>query len=329
MNKINCGWGDPYFLLDILSKQAIPLSVNLKDCTYAPDAGDSDLLLKIKDITKKLTGHEYKYFIITNGATQAINTIMRVWEEKHNVQIVLTSKFGFPYYPMMIEKSKLSHNKVDFKTYNRSSQERCFNHMSIIDSPSNPLGEQYFKQDNDGLNGYLLTVWDAVYHNPIYNACPIIQPPHDVYVGSFSKLLGLTGARIGWIATDNSFDYQLFLKESLYETATVSKISQQTINQILSTMDLDDFMKVGKTRLDLNRHTLHKLSGLIGSDVQEKGMFYLFQADKKMFKLFDKAGIIYVKLSDEDKQYIRLNIGQTAEVLTDAVKAVLKTDRRK
>ena len=332
MEKLNLGWGDPYFLLEILNKMYRPSfgsTLAIQNCTYAPDIGEDLLVNQVKEITKHLTGESYKHILITNGATQALNTIMRSWEDRYDIQRVFTSQLGYPYYPMMVRKSHLSHCKVDLATYKRTSQDRGISDMLIVDSPPNPLGEQFFS-NNDTIMGDkgIYIAWDAVYHNPIYNACPAIKPRHDVFVGSFSKLLGLTGARVGWIATNSDSDFRDFTPEALYENATVSKPSQKLIMDILSEVDLQTFMKFGKNSLDQNRQILHKISGLLGSDVQEKGMFYCAEVDNKMFDLFYKANIHFIQFELEGKKFIRLNIGQTSDILTKAVKAINKIDGR-
>ena len=321
--KLDLSWGNPYFLLEILQNIYTPKTggiLPIGDLTYADDIGEERLLKYIENITKITTGQTYKHYIITNGATQAINTVMRVWSKERNLKNVVTSKLGYPYYSGMIRKhEKLSHKKTNLNTYDSDSNKDII----LIDSPSNPLGEQL----NRTYEGNVL--WDNVYHNTIYNACPAIQPKHNVSVGSFSKLLGLTGARVGWIATNNHFDFQEFAVDALYENATVSKISQHLIINILDSIDLNQFMGLGKNSLDQNRMGLQKLAHITGVDVQEKGMFYCFEADGKLFDLFDRANITYVRLNDGNNDLIRLNIGQTNDILKKAVKAVLKADRIK
>ena len=48
-----------------------------------------------------------------------------------------------------------------------------------------------------------------------------------------------------------------------------------------------------------------------------------------MFKLFDSANIEYKKFNIEEKQFIRLNIGQTHGIINQAVKNILKKDKIK
>lgn len=329
LNKetLDLSWGNPLFLLELLDRmyKSHKLSIPIKELAYSPDIGEVDLLKQVKNITEKTTGNYYKYYLITNGATQAINTIMRVWGRYNKIENVVTAPLGYPYYDQMIYKNNLRRVAVDLNKYTCDSHE-----MVLIDSPSNPLGNQYSVTPDKWLRsdgGY--TIFDGVYHNLIYNACPAIQPPHDVYVGSFSKLLGLTGARVGWLATNNQRYFDGFASDSLYENATVSKVSQRLVTNILENVNLDEFMRLGKNSLDQNRQILQKLSPLLGTDVPDKGMFYCAQVDQKMLELFDRANVKYITLALENKILVRLNIGQTSDILNKAVQSVLKADRRK
>ena len=56
-------------------------------------------------------------------------------------------------------------------------------------------------------------------------------------------------------------------------------------------------------------------------------MFYCAQADKKLFELFDKAKVKYVKMRSEDREYIRLNLGQTRDTILRAVTRINKIDK--
>lgn len=331
LDNFDLGWGDPHFLLNLLSSQygfltsgvTIP---EIKLLTYSPDEGEEELLELVKLITEKLTHRQYSYYCITNGATQAINSAMRVLAKSRGVTTAVTSHFGYPYYTQMIERHPmLWRKKVDLTQYKGNTEDELY----IIDSPSNPFGEQLHYGPARMWAGNN-TIWDAVYHNDIYNAILRTQPGHDIYVNSFSKLLGLTGVRVGWFATNDRQLYDLMSKDSLYENATVSKVSQELVIDILNRVDLDNFMRLGRSSLNANRQVLQEnLSSLLGTDVQERGMFYCAEVDDKMFDLFDRANVTYVKLNKGDTQMIRLNIGQTHDILTKAVKSVLNADRRK
>ena len=323
MKKIDLGWGNPYFLLSELSKSYKPSVGSDLDpflMSYASDAGEPELIKKVDEITKYLNGSGYKYYVITNGATQALNSCIRVLSRMANTDQLNMDYLGYPFMDGIIDKTKMCRVNVDFDSERASIGS---NHVAIVDSPSNPLGKQY--------GGYInpYTVWDAVYHNPIYGAEMNKKPDHTVYINSFSKLIGTTGLRVGWVGTDNPTIYDKLVNDTLMENATVSKLSQYKILDILKVINLDLFIKNGKSLLEANKENLNKLNKIMGVDVPEVGMFYCAKADHQLFDLFDKAGITYVKLKYKNDEMIRLNIGQTYGIIKQAVKNVKKIDGRK
>ena len=320
--EFDLGWGNPYFLLDILKNiynriDGIP---DFGDMSYAPDQGISELIEMTKVVIKKTTGLEYKHILITNGATGGINCCLRYFKKKYDINTILTQKYGYPFYEEMISKAGFVRNKRSFNNIHQlfltSSNISC---IRLIDSPSNPQG-------NQTSNGNELdTIWDAVYHNRIYNACPIIIPKHRVMVGSYSKLLGITGARIGFVATNNDLDFQNLIRENLMENATISVPGQKLVVNILKNVNLDDFMNFGKKSLDYNREEVSRVEYLFDNQpIQKVGMFYSANVDKKALQILNKCGIKYVAL---DEDFIRLSLGQTNEITRNAVKTILKQDK--
>ncbi len=314
--KYDFGWGNPYFLLEILEKK-YPTSigrVDIANMSYAPDIGLPALVDYTKKVIYKTTGIEYQNVFITNGATQAINSILKYYK-KTGYETVCTTKYGYPFYQDMI-------NNTGLERYNKLfTPKKYTKHLYLIDSPSNPEGEQ--ASGMYSLNDPV--IWDAVYHNNIYTKDLNTYPRHDVMVGSYSKLLGLTGVRIGYVATKCPIIHKILADISLKDIATVSIPSQKLIVDILTKIDLEDFMFLGKTALDCNREQFQKIEYIFdGQPVQEVGMFYCAHADKKAFQLLEKCGINYVTL---DESYIRLSLGQKLNLTREAMRVILKEDR--
>lgn len=313
--EYNFAWGNPYFLLEILDRQYTQSLVlnDIKSMAYGPDEGLEETIDAVRYTIKKTMGLEYKHILITNGATQGINTILRCLA-KNGAKHVLTGKYGYPYYGNMIEKAGLNRIKGLDSTFPATTT------IKLIDSPCNPFGEQV--RGSWGTN----TVWDSVYHNNVYTNNLTKKPSHSVMVGSFTKLLGIAGARVGYIATNSEKEYKMYKNESLYDLATISIPSQNLIIDILNNIDLDDFVKRGNLSLCDNREEFSKIRHIFDNQqVQETGMFYCVKADKKAIDLLDKCGIIFIRLDDE---YIRLSLGQTNNLTKNAINAILKGDRR-
>lgn len=317
---LDFGWGNPYFLLDTLKKHYNKdLKVDIESMSYAPDPGISELVRLTKEVIKYTTGLDYKYVIITAGATGAINVILRHYKDQHDMESVVTLKYGYPYYNDMIKRAGLIRKEDDGLKLSGNNEFR------LIDSPSNPKGMQ--------INGshiedpYNNDIWDSVYHNKIYTEDLSSYPDHAIMVGSYSKLLGVTGVRIGFVATQNEIEYRALLDWHTKETAAVSLPSQLLVLDILKNIDLGRFLSDGKSYLDYNKERFQEIEYLFDNQpVQKNGMFYCAFINKKNKQILDDCGINYIVLEND---YLRLNLGQTKEKVDEAIKTVLKKDRIK
>ncbi len=317
--NFDMAWVNPYILLDILddhyTQRLAPF--HIKSMIYGPDRGSEELIKPTHQIILETTGLDYQNIIITTGATQAINILLRVLKKEERFDTVETPPHGFPYYKGMIEKAgyKRVYDIDSLKAFNPSS-------IKLIDSPSNPQGNQY----GDDFGSELNTILYSAYHNKIYTNDLTTYPKHHAMVGSYSKLLGITGARIGFIATNLHALSKKCTKECLMENSTISIPSQELIVDIMNKIDLEDFMMAGKNSLDRNREELSKIEYLFDNQcVPKVGMFYCAQADKKALKILEKCGIKYIDLGDD---YIRLSLGQTNKITKEAIKAILKEDKK-
>jgi aspartate/methionine/tyrosine aminotransferase len=315
--KFDLAWGNPYFLLEILDNHVSNKLQyqDIAEMNYAPDLGIERLREFTKNIIANVTGLSYKNVLITAGATQALNSIMR-YERQNDIETVLMNQYGFPFYSDMVQNSGLRRQDIT-KKINWTSRYVLNNSMIVLDSPSNPLG----KQD---ILIHPTVYWDSVYHSKIYNADMKIVPQHKAMVGSYSKLLGLSGARIGWIATNDDFLFESLSDVVLKDTATVSVPSQNLLLSVLEQINLDWFLNTGKRNLDNNREEVSQIKYIFdGQEVPEVGMFYCIKADKKAIDTLEKASIKFTKL-DEDT--VRISLGQRNTLTYNAVQAILKED---
>ena len=310
MKTFDLAWGNPYFLTELLAKQYNQpfIKQDIASMVYCEDDGMEKTIENVKNVIKQTVGLEYKHILITPGATHAINSCLRHYKRKGKDH-VLTTYYGYPFYSDMISKTGMT------RVPGLTSEYPIPSTVVMVDSPSNPFGTQHEKRCH---------VWDSVYHNSIYTNLLKKYPRHDVMVGSFSKLLGIAGARIGWIATDKPLLFEALRMENLHDTATISVPSQNLVNDVLNKINLNNFMTLGKKSLNDNRWELSKIEYLFdGQKVQESGMFYCAKADKKAKETLDRSFVKYVELDDE---YVRISMGQTNRLTQEAVGKILKTD---
>lgn len=317
-------WGEPFCVREALKhyyKRKLSKPIDIDSMSYSPDSGNEKLIEYTKKFIEKTTGLNYNYIVITHGTTGALNVVLRVLA-KEGRHFCYTHKYHFPYYPGIIEKNGYKHNTGLYKNHKQDLKHS--NTVGIVDSPSNPAGDLLLYSDIANN-----IIWDSVYHNSVFiNDIPV-KPDHRVNCGSYSKVFGLTGARVGWIATNNKEDYEDFVRENLYENCTMSVINQELIIDILENMDLDNFMRSAKYRINNNREMFDKICYLFdGQAVPNNGMFYAAWASPYTCKLLDKLGIKSVEMDKQGKnKYLRFNLAQTNELTKKAIRYILKEDK--
>jgi aspartate/methionine/tyrosine aminotransferase len=318
-------WGEPYCVREALKhyyKRKAAKPIDIDSIMYSPDPGNQKLIDYTRNFIKETTGEFYKYIIITHGTTSAINIALRVFAREGR-DTCYTHKYYFPYYNDIIDKNGYKHKKGLYKQHKQQLNNP--NTVGIVDSPSNPAGDLLLYSDISNN-----IIWDSVYHNPVFiNDIPV-KPDHRVNCGSYSKVLGLTGARVGWIATNNESDYKEFLKENLYENCTMSTPSQELIIDIFDNIDLQNFLRSAKYRVNNNREMFDRICYLFdGQAVPNNGMFYAAWATPYTYKLLGKLGIKSVEMDSYNKnKYLRFNLAQTNELTKKAIRYIIKEDRR-
>jgi aspartate/methionine/tyrosine aminotransferase len=324
VKKFDFGWGEPFCVRESLKhyyKRKTVKPINIDNLKYSPDEGSEELIKLTRWFIKETTGIEYKHILITNGTTGAINVILRTMA-KEGKKICYTHQYHFPFYPPIIKK-----NGYKQKTGLYRDHEQQLGHdnvVGLVDSPSNPLGDLLLYSDHKNN-----IIWDSVYHNPVYiNTIPVI-PDHRVNCGSYSKVFGLTGARVGWIATNSQKDYEAFRDENLYESCTISVPSQDLLLDIFDHMDLNNFMRSAKYRVNNNREMWDRVKGLFDNqEVPENGMFYSAWGDPIARKVLDRLGFVYVTMDKKGKdKYLRFNLAQTNNLTNMAIRYLLKETR--
>lgn len=332
--KFDLTWGESVAVRHAFVEQThgIPIHFGLKELDemdYTPFNGDAKLIQETEKVILRQTGMTYKHIFLTNGASGGCTIALRAYAHMGVYAAVTNPAPYFPLYPGMAYAAGLRHvtTEADFKV--GAGWQRVF----LLDSPHNPTGK------HQGMPAWALgshVIWDAVYHNSAYAHILPGAPPHDVVVGSFSKLTGLNGLRLGWIATNDDRVADQIGKLIAPEYCGLSKPSKMILGTLLDQFNNDPeyhwgaFEKGARYRLDLNRGEWAKLEKFFdGTVVPAVGMFYYAGLDNSAKALFDKAGVLYQAGSKcgTDDGFGRFNIGQDPKVVLGAVKSVLKADK--
>jgi aspartate/methionine/tyrosine aminotransferase len=324
MVKFNLGWGNSVAVreafLNTYQGNMIVFSYDrLMNMDYPTHEGDPALVELTKQVVKRQTGQDYKHLFLVNGATGGVVIALRAYAQQ-GYEFAMTRKAPFYVrYPKMVEASGLKH--IEF-THRYPILKTCF----LLDLPSNPLG----LQDELAIPG-APQILDGVYYNNVYMPWrPISLPMHKTMIGSYSKLLGINGIRVGWLATNDDELAVQYAQLVTSEYCGLSQASTDILKIALHGYDWDLFEQSARFKLDCNREEFSKLEKYFGdTPVRDVGMFFYGPMDSTAQALFTKAGISWTPGSSmgTNDSFARFNLGQSNAVIRDAVAAVLKADR--
>lgn len=333
MKKFDLTWGESVVVRHrfLEHTRGIPIEFGLKELSemdYTPFNGDLKLIDETHKVILRQTGKRYKHVFLTNGASGGCTIALRAYNKLGFDTVATHVGPYFPLYPLMAQAADLRHIHFE-EEMNTWLRETVF----LLDSPHNPTGKH---QTIPGWAYECPVIWDAVYHNWAY--CHILpEPPkHDVMVGSYSKLTGLNGLRLGWIATNDDLLADEIGKLIAPEYCGLSRPSKMILTTLLDQFNRDPehywtaFEHSSRYWLDLNRGTWSKLEKYFGNTpVPVNGMFYYAQLDAACKRLLDKAGVMYQvgsKCGTTD-DFGRFNIGQDPHIINGAVKSILNEDK--
>jgi aspartate/methionine/tyrosine aminotransferase len=213
---LNLAQGIPGFQPPVELRKALEEMVHSNVHQYAPGLGNFRLLNLIHSHYSKSYKVDIENFLVVQGATEAISLIYTCltkrlgrdfgvlsFDPAYETYSQLPQIFGQPFvsYPLNNEFS------IDFDELKKSILE---NNIKIIflSSPGNPFGKTWSKDEvnhlvklAEELNFYL--IFDAVYKDLYFDNEPYLplhhNSPNVFYVNSFSKMLCITGWRIGYL----------------------------------------------------------------------------------------------------------------------------------
>jgi aspartate/methionine/tyrosine aminotransferase len=244
-------------------------------------------------------------FVITNGASEALDLTLRALAKIGGKNKVLLSRPHYYSYPPIVKYSgmepvytELIDGRIDFNDFQEKVQD-C--KAVIINSPSNPTGrvesiktlKQIEKITND-LGIYVLS--DEVYKDLIYvRENYLIKGPHVVTINSFSKTYAMCGFRVGYLW---SLDQELVNK--VIEMKTHTSMNTNILGQEMAyeatkvhRSFIDKQLKIWKQRRDLIYEGLINL----GLDLwKPEGAFYVLPKVKNpkdfVWNMFKKHKVI-------------------------------------
>ena len=240
-------------------------------------------------------------------------------------EIFINDRF-FSFYPGIA--TQFSKN-VHFLNLKESAFHHADNSVAIVDSPTNPRGELISEIKSAG-SGKLYVIWDGAYWSPTYipNFKEKKVLEHDIMVGSISKLTGINGIRLGWLATDDDSIYKNAVDYITHTLCGVSALSQELAFSILKLVNMEKFYAKSAQLISENKDEISRLSPLFGNQkVPEMGMFVYWKADKDLMEKIKNLGVVFTSGTSvggtEDE--VRINLGRKKYLTKNMVDLILKS----
>ncbi|MBU3758770.1 MAG: pyridoxal phosphate-dependent aminotransferase [Candidatus Omnitrophica bacterium] len=201
-----------------------------KDLRYGLIQGE----LKLREaLALEYPGSTADHFVITNGASEALDLIFRGWGKGEKV--LLPRPYYYSYPPiielagMVPVYTDLIDGRIDIEDFRKKVQ-GC--RAVLINSPSNPTGRvediatlKEIEKITAKLGVYVVS--DEVYKDLIYERENYhIQGDHVITVNSFSKTYAMCGVRVGYLwSADKS------IVENVCEMKTHTSMNTNLVGQ--------------------------------------------------------------------------------------------------
>lgn len=312
---------------------------------YAPGNGNLNLL--------NILNKKYQYYglrkdnlLVVQGVTEAI-TLLYIYL-KQIIKDELTAMAFDPVYETYSNIPKIFGDQfisfpveenIDFQLFEKEIIKSKIK-LLFLSSPGNPLGRIYTKKEIDRIielsakyDFYI--IFDAVYQDLYFKNPPYI--PLDqfndrlFYVSSFSKMLSITGWRIGYLlASDVHIDKIKAIHD--YTGLCAPSILQEALSTYLEIEYFGEkYIKGLQEKLTKSFNLLTKELIKLGFEIPRiDGGYFIWAKLPEKFKngfefamdLYEKeklAVIPGVHFSELAKNYIRFNIAHEIEIIEEGI----------
>ncbi|KAB7708936.1 aminotransferase class I/II-fold pyridoxal phosphate-dependent enzyme [Bacillus aerolatus] len=296
IDVIGLGAGEPDFNTPAHIIEAAYESLKKGQTKYTPSGGLPELKDAIIGKFEKDQGLTYKRneIIVTTGAKHALYTLFQVILDEGDEVIIPT-----PYWVSYPEQVKLADGTpvyIDGKEENsfKITPEQLESAVTaktkavIINSPSNPTGMLYSKEELQALGEVALkhNIWivsDEIYEKLVYGAnqhvsiaeiSPALRE-QTIIINGVSKSHSMTGWRIGY-AAGNDQVIKAMTDLASHSTSNPTAVSQYgSIAAYEGTQEpVEEMKKAFEERLTIIHKKLNDIPGV--SCLKPQGAFYLF-----------------------------------------------------
>lgn len=302
---IGLGAGEPDFNTPQHIIDAAVKSMNEGFTKYTPSGGLPELKKEIASKLMRDQGLEYKpnEIIVTNGAKHGLYTLFQVLlNDGDEVIIPIPYWVSYPEQvklaggnPVYVEGLEQNHFKITPEQLKAKISNKT--RAVIINSPSNPTGMVYTKEELNALgdvcldNG-LLIISDEIYEKLIYGDTKHVSiaeiseelKQNTIIINGVSKSHSMTGWRIGY-AAGNSKIINAMTDLASHSTSNPTTPAQYaSIAAYSGSQEAVEMMRTAfEERLEIIHAKLNEIPGF--SCVKPQGAFYLFPNAKEAARL--------------------------------------------
>ncbi|MCF8242081.1 MAG: pyridoxal phosphate-dependent aminotransferase [Melioribacteraceae bacterium] len=207
---------------------------------------------------------------ITNGGMNALDLVTQCLD----VDKIYVSRYYWGSYTKIMTINGVDYS--DYKSFEEleSKLDEIKNSAVIICDPNNPLGDKFDDEELLRLVALLnangtVVIWDSPYRKLFYGSdddfyAKLIDFENVIITDSFSKSIGLSGQRLGFMHSTNKEFNDEFNIHLLYATNGINAFAQVLVQKILSTPQgqkaAKEFQQKTVTDITKNIEYLHENS---------------------------------------------------------------------
>lgn len=287
--------GQPDFQMPKVVKKALIEAVENNKTTYTENSGILELRTEIsKYLKEKKINYNPNDICITVGGSEALFTIFTALLNPGDKVLIPTP--AYPAYESIVKilggeiinyslNDDFTINVEEIKEYIVKENIKYL----VLSLPSNPTGAILSDQEKESLIGIIkendvIVISDEIYEALCYDQYNTVAQNSDIlekiiYINGFSKMLSMTGLRVGYFACKENLMKEL-MKVHQYNVSCAPSVCQWAVVEGLRN-GIDDVLKM-KSVFEKRREFVVRELKNIGLDVVEpKGAFYVFPSIKK------------------------------------------------
>ena len=346
-DSINLTLGQPDFRTPEHIKEAGISAIRQNLTAYTHNAGLISLRQAASDFVNQKYGLLYdaeKEIIVTNGATEAIDTAFRTILREGD-EVLLPAPIYPGYEPLIklcgavpvyidVTQNQFKINAELIKS-KLTEKTRCL----VLCSPSNPLGSVLDEQNLNEIASLLMKKDIFVVSDEIYSELTFEKKHHSIasvpemrektiVINGLAKSHSMTGWRIGFTFAPAYLSEEM-LKVHLYNSVCASTISQYAAIEAL-THGINDANEMAVEYSKRRDYVCDRLMKMGLDVIKPEGAFYVFpsikstnmDSEKFSLKLLQEAKVAVVPgngFTEFGEDFIRISYAASMEMLQEAL----------